>query len=80
MTPLFTAEELASVGIKIQLFPLSAFRAMSLAALNVYQYILNDGTQQAVVESMQTRTDLYDFLGYRKYEQKLDGLFARKTE
>lgn len=74
-TPLFTAEELAGVGIKIQLFPLSAFRAMSNAALNVYQHILSDGTQQNTVASMQTRMELYDFLGYHDYEQKLDELF-----
>ena len=74
-TPLFTAEELASVGIKLQLFPLSAFRAMSNAALNVYQQILADGTQQNTVASMQTRMELYDFLGYHEYEQKLDELF-----
>ena len=74
-TPLFTAEELAGVGIKIQLFPLSAFRAMSNAALNVYQHILSDGTQQNTIASMQTRMELYDFLGYHDYEQKLDELF-----
>lgn len=79
-TPLFTAEQLASVGIRIQLFPLSAFRAMSLAALNVYRHILQEGTQQAVVENMQTRMELYDFLDYQRYEQKLDALFARKAE
>lgn len=76
-TPLFSAKELASVGIKIQLFPLSAFRAMSKAALNVYQHILADGTQQATLEDMQTRMELYDFLGYHDYEQKLDELFAQ---
>ncbi|HBE91581.1 MAG TPA: methylisocitrate lyase [Gammaproteobacteria bacterium] len=75
-TPLFSAEDLANVGIKIQLFPLSAFRAMSKAALNVYQHILADGTQQNTVAAMQTRTELYDFLGYHDYEQKLDKLFA----
>ena len=74
-TPLFTSEELAGVGIKIQLFPLSAFRAMSNAALNVYQHILADGTQENTVASMQTRMELYDFLGYHDYEQKLDELF-----
>jgi len=76
-TPLFTADELAAVGIKIQLFPLSAFRAMSQAALNVYQKILTEGTQQGVVDSMQTRMELYEFLGYHEYEQKLDELFAK---
>ena len=77
-TPLFSAEELAGVGIKLQLFPLSAFRAMSNAALNVYQHILADGTQQNTVDSMQTRMELYDFLGYHDYEQKLDQLFEKE--
>lgn len=77
-TPLFSAEELAAVGIKLQLFPLSAFRAMSNAALNVYQHILADGTQQNTVDSMQTRMELYDFLGYHDYEQKLDELFENE--
>lgn len=77
-TPLFRAEELAAVGIKIQLFPLSAFRAMSKAALDVYQHILADGTQQNTLASMQTRMELYDFLGYHDYEQKLDELFAQE--
>jgi methylisocitrate lyase len=77
-TPLFSADELASVGVKLQLFPLSAFRAMSQAALNVYQHILNDGSQQTVVDSMQTRMDLYDYLGYHEYEKKLDELFAQQ--
>jgi methylisocitrate lyase len=75
-TPLFTTEELASVGVKLALYPLSAFRAMSKAALNVYEHILQDGTQQQVVDTMQTRMELYDFLDYHRYEQKLDELFA----
>jgi methylisocitrate lyase len=79
-TPLFTKEELASVGVKLQLFPLSAFRAMSLAALNVYRHILAEGTQQYVVDSMQTRKELYDFLDYHDYENKLDALFAQQPE
>ncbi len=74
-TPLFNSEELASVGVKLSLYPLSAFRAMSLAALNVYQHILADGSQQNVVDTMQTRMELYDFLGYHQYEQSLDHLF-----
>jgi len=57
------------------LYPLSAFRAMSKAALNVYQHLLDDGTQKKVVDSMQTRMELYDFLGYHDYEKKLDQLF-----
>jgi len=75
-TPLFTTEELAAVGVRMTLYPLSAFRAMSAAALSVYETIRNDGTQQATVDSMQTRTELYDVLGYQAYEAKLDELFA----
>ena len=77
-TPLFSADELASVGVKLQLFPMTEFRAMSQAAFNVYQHILSDGSQQAVVDSMQTRMDLYDYLGYHEYEKKLDELFAQQ--
>ncbi len=58
------------------LYPLSAFRAMNKAAEKVYQHILQDGDQKAVVDSMQTRMDLYDYLGYHDYEQKLDSLFS----
>jgi len=77
-TPLFTTEELNLVGVQLALYPLSAFRAMSKAALNVYQHLLEDGTQQAVVDTMQTRMELYDFLGYHEYEQKLDALFKEE--
>lgn len=77
-TPLFTTQELNSVGVKLALYPLSAFRAMSKAALNVYQHILSDGTQQNVVKDMQTRMELYEFLDYHQYEQKLDELFAEE--
>ena len=77
-TPLYNVEQLASVGIKLVLYPLSAFRAMSKAALNVYQHILADGSQQAVVPEMQTRMELYDYLGYHAYETQLDRLFAEK--
>ncbi|CAM3531177.1 methylisocitrate lyase [Parendozoicomonas haliclonae] len=75
-TPLFNCEQLAGAGIDLVLYPLSAFRAMNQAALNVYQTLLRDGSQEAVVETMQTRMDLYDFLGYHDYEQTLDRLFA----
>jgi len=78
-TPLFSSEQLASVGVKLSLYPLSAFRAMSLAALNVYQHILADGSQQNVVDSMQTRMELYDFLNYHEYEQTLDKLFTEES-
>jgi methylisocitrate lyase len=76
-TPLFTVDEVAGAGVAIALYPLSAFRAMNQAALNVYRTLRRDGTQKAVVDTMQTRSDLYDFLGYHAYEQKLDDLFAR---
>lgn len=75
-TPLFTVEELASVGVSIALYPLSAFRAANAAALKVYQALRNEGTQASVMGLMQTRADLYDYLGYHGYEQKLDQLFA----
>lgn len=75
-TPLFSTEQLGSVGVSIALYPLSAFRAASAAALNVYQTLRKEGTQQNVVDSMQTRADLYDYLGYHQFEQKLDQLFA----
>ena len=77
-TDLYTTEQLYGVGVDMVLYPLSAFRAMNKAALNVYQHLLNDGTQQAVVDTMQTRMELYDFLNYHEFEQKLDQLFAQK--
>ncbi|PML77308.1 methylisocitrate lyase [Enterovibrio norvegicus] len=75
-TPLFSKQELAEVGVDLVLYPLSAFRAMNQAALNVYQHILEDGHQRNVVDTMQTRDALYDYLGYHAYEQKLDSLFS----
>ncbi|MCA3132086.1 MAG: methylisocitrate lyase [Betaproteobacteria bacterium] len=77
-TPLFTVDELATAGVGLVLYPLSAFRAMNKAALEVYRHIRADGTQKAVVDSMQTRAELYDFLGYHDYENKLDALFAKE--
>ena len=77
-TPLFSTEQLAGVGVKLVLYPLSAFRAMSRAALTVYQHILADGSQQQVENIMQPRMELYDYLGYHAYEQQLDRLFAQK--
>ena len=74
-TPLFTTDEMAAVRIAMTLYPLSAFRAMSAAALGVYQTLKNEGTQQTVVDKMQTRMELYDVLGYQAYEDKLDALF-----
>ncbi len=78
-TPLFNTEQLATAGVKLALYPLSAFRAASLAALNVYRHILQDGSQQNVVDGMQTRMELYDFLDYHDYEQTLDKLFSEET-
>ena len=77
-TPLFSREELASAGVAIQLFPLSAFRAANKAAENVYQAVRRDGHQRNVVDAMQTREELYDRIGYHAFEQKLDALFAAK--
>jgi methylisocitrate lyase len=76
-TPLFTVAELGSADVAIALYPLSAFRAMNKAALGVYQGLRRDGTQKALVDSMQTRAELYDYLGYLAYEQKLDALYAK---
>jgi methylisocitrate lyase len=77
-TPLFTVDELRSAGVAIVLYPLSAFRAMNQAALNVYKAVRKDGTQKNVLGSMQTREELYDHLDYHSYEKKLDELFTRK--
>lgn len=77
-TPLYTTTELADVGVKLVLYPLSAFRAMCKAAENVYTHLLQDGTQQQVIDTMQTRMELYDTIGYHDFEQKLDKLFAEK--
>ena len=74
-TPLFGVQELAKVGVDIVLYPLSAFRAMSKAALDVYRHILVNGSQKNVVDAMQTREELYDFLDYYSYEEKLNELF-----
>jgi methylisocitrate lyase len=76
-TPLYTVQELAGAGVAMALYPLSAFRAMSAAALRVYQAVRRDGTQKGVLELMQTRDELYEFLDYHAYERKLDELFAR---
>jgi methylisocitrate lyase len=76
-TPLFGLDELKSAGVAIALYPLSAFRAMNKAAQNVYAHLRSDGTQKGVVDTMQTRAELYDYLDYHAYEQKLDALFAR---
>ena len=77
-TPLFTVDELRSANVAIVLYPLSAFRAMNKAALNVYQAVRRDGTQKNVVDAMQTRNELYEYLDYHSYETKLDQLFAKE--
>jgi len=79
-TPLFTVKELAAANVAMALYPLSAFRAMNAAALRVYEAIRKDGTQKGVVETMQTREELYDYLDYHAYERKLDSLFARDKQ
>ncbi|MBA2658408.1 MAG: methylisocitrate lyase [Nitrosospira sp.] len=82
VTPLFTVEELARVDVSLVLYPLSAFRAMSAAALAVYRSIRNEGSQKNMIDIMQTRAELYDFLDYHVYEDKLNILFseAKKSE
>jgi methylisocitrate lyase len=77
-TPLFTLDELRSAKVAIALYPLSAFRAMNAAALKVYHAIRKEGTQKNVVDLMQTRADLYDYLDYHAYERKLDQLFDKE--
>ena len=77
-TPLFTTQELNDAGVRMALYPLSAFRAMSAAALSVYTTLRKQGTQKDVVDNMQTRAELYDVLNYQAYEDKLDELFAEK--
>jgi methylisocitrate lyase len=79
-TPLFTVDEVAGAGVAIALYPLSAFRAMNRAALDVYQALRRDGTQRSVVPTMQTRDELYDYLGYHAYEERLDRLFAQRRD
>jgi len=79
-TPLFTKDELRQAGVDIILYPLSAFRAMSQAAWNVYSAIINQGSQQSVLNSMQTRNELYDVLKYQDFEKKLDQLMEEQDE
>lgn len=76
-TPLFTVDELSTAGVGMVLYPLSAFRAMNQAALKVYQGVRKDGTQKNVLDLMQTRSDLYEHLGYHAFEQKLDALYKK---
>ena len=79
-TPLFTTPELREAGVRLVLYPLSAFRAMSKAALEVYGALRAEGTQRDVVELMQTRAELYEILGYHEYEKKLDELFSHRED
>ena len=79
-TPLYTVEELRDVGVSLVLYPLSAFRAMSAAALNVYETLRREGTQKDVVHIMQTRAELYELLNYHEYERKLDRLLSGNRE
>lgn len=79
-TPLFTIEELRDAQVAMALYPLSAFRAMSQAALNVYTTIRTEGTQQSLIGQMQTRDALYDFLNYHQYEEMLDKLFTKEKK
>lgn len=79
-TPLFTADELGQCGVRLVLYPLSAFRAMSRAAERVYQTIRSEKSQQAAIDQMQTRAELYDVLNYLDYERKLDQLFSKDAE
>ena len=79
-TPLFTNAELASVGVDMSLYPLSAFRAMSLAAEKVYESLLKEGTQRNVLDIMQTREELSERINYHEFEQKLDKLFSEEGD
>jgi len=77
-TPLFSVEELRGANVSLALYPLSAFRAMNKAALKVYEAIRREGTQKNVVDIMQSRNELYDYLDYHRFESKLDQLFAKE--
>jgi len=79
-TPLFTTQQLGEAGVRLALYPLSAFRAMSKAAVSVYTALRQEGTQKSVLDSMQTRKELYEVLAYHDYEAKLDDLFARDKD
>ena len=78
MTPMWTVDELRAAGVSLVLYPLSAFRAANKAALNVYEHIRKEGTQKNVIDAMQTRSELYQSIGYYVYEQKLDELYQKK--
>ena len=80
VTPLFTKKELTTAGVRLILYPLSAFRMMNAVAFNTYKTIRNEGTQTALLSQMQTREELYSVLNYYNYEEKLDELFAQGKE
>jgi len=80
LTPLWTVDELSQAGVSLILYPLSAFRAANKAAQRVYEHLLKDGTQQTVLNNMQTREELYQSIGYYSFEEKLDALFNKKKE
>ncbi|WP_257669855.1 methylisocitrate lyase [Parapedobacter tibetensis] len=77
MTPLWSVEELAEANVALVLYPLSAFRAANKAALNTYEHIRRDGTQQHILDTMQTRAELYESIDYHGFEQKLDELYGK---
>jgi methylisocitrate lyase len=79
-TPLFTTEELRRADVSLALYPLSAFRAMSKAALSVYETLRKKGSQKEMVSHMQTREELYEFLGYHAFEEKLDSIFSKRED
>ncbi len=79
-TPFFTTDELRNAGVDIALYCCGAYRAMNKAALNFYETVRREGTQKNIIDTLQTRADLYDFLGYHAYEEKLDSLFAGKSK
>ena len=80
MIPMYTVDELRNAGVGLILYPLSAFRAANKAAQNVFNHIRQDGTQQNVLDGMQSRTELYESIGYHSYEQKLDNLFKKNKD
>ncbi len=77
-TPIFSVEELSGAGVSLVLYPLTAFRAMSRTALDVYRTVRKEGSQQNVIGIMQTREELYDYLDYHSFEQRLDNIFSRE--
>jgi methylisocitrate lyase len=78
-TPLFSLDQMRDAGVALVLYPLTAFRMMSAAAMRAYEALRKQGTQASLVDQMQTREELYDMLGYHEYERKLDALFAREA-